>query len=470
MGIITLYPAEQAEYNVGEDKWHEFPVESTATKDKWTSPYATKIGNDATSIHARDISSEIAYKFDVTQLIGQNVTNVRLNFSFTAPTNPGTNITQYYQCKYRETDPTNYSIDSWDGPNYTSYGYPSSSFSFDVSINETISTSPIYFTLTFAQGGQNVPYSLGSILLVSAAFTYDESGPGPSYDPPVVSLPSYAPINPSSIDSALESIWIAGVTNAKVIVAVEADTGLSIQSVSYTYSGHAEPVTMTLQDGFYVGTTPTAVTQQGMLFNITAIDSAGNTTLKENVPLSVTPQPYTDPSFSVCEVQRCDASGTADDAGEYYKIRIRTNVSELLDENGTDRNGIASGYPLCGVLNASGGLAHQHTLSDVTTWQERWTAGNPELGDPDGIYTIVVRIKDKVGHEGEKRVSINGQLLDIVMYRDTQYNKTHLGVGMKPDTSKGNGNTTVQLPVGAKIIVGGVDITAKLRELISGDW
>lgn len=307
--------------------------------------------------------------------------------------------------------------------------------------------------------------TLGYYRPVNVIFTYEDSepGPGPGVDPPTVSTPVFTIATPQEVDpdyaADLAGIWISGVSKAVVSAAVESETDNT--SVSFTYSGHTEPVQMTLQGGFYVATTPTAVTQ-GMTFTVTA--NAGGLTGSSDPTTLNGVQAYSAPSVNVDDIFRCYWSGERADGGECYKLKISTNVSSLQDENYQEQNGIT--VLEVGILNASGNVVHLHNLSNNNNWQGPFA----DLDDEDAIYTIVVRIKDKVGRESETRVSINGKLLDIVMYRDTEYNKTHLGVGMKPDVSKGNGNATIQLPAGARIIVGNVDITDWLREQIGGTW
>ena len=294
----------------------------------------------------------------------------------------------------------------------------------------------------------------------TVTYTIPEPTPGPGGNPPVVGTPTFSLTQPTAqLATDFPNTWISGISKCTVRAAVTADG--TISRVYFTY-GNSGQVTMTLENGVYVGTTPGGV-MDGTLFTVTAI--SGGLTGSNSATLTGV-EPYSPPSVQIVGLKRVYIDGDViieDDGGNVCEIMISPEISSLNEGNS-----------IISITAAIDGISGEFPLDkNNSNYQkiEDEDEGEPvDLSDPNKVYVITVTILDKVGRTGESRASVNGKLRDIVMKRDTTNNVTHLGVGMTPDVNAAGAYTSIQLPAGAKIIVGGRDITAWLRAQIGDIW
>lgn len=286
----------------------------------------------------------------------------------------------------------------------------------------------------------------------TVTYTVPEPTPGPGGNPPVVGTPTFTLTQPTAqLATDFPNTWISGISKCTVRAAVTADG--TISRVYFTY-GNSGQVTMTPENGVYVGTTPGGVTD-GTVFTVTAI--SGGLTGSNSATLTGV-EPYASPTVQIVGLKRYYPNGEPrDGGGSWGYIAIERMISSVNEENSivsilAKIDGISGDIPL--ELNVEGAY-------------RKFTEA---LSDPDKVYVVTVTILDKVGRTGESRASVNGKLRDIVMKRDTVNNVTHLGVGMTPDLTAAGAYTSIQLPAGAKIIVGGRDITEWLRQQIGDTW
>ena len=232
------------------------------------------------------------------------------------------------------------------------------------------------------------------------------------------------------------STWIAGYSKAKVAVSVTLPTNATVSSVKLSYpSGSTVTMSYNSSTGKYEGTTAAALTANTTL-TVTVTDirglSASSTVTVSNVT------PYSNPYISLQSLFRCDAGGVAADGGAYYSIKLIANYYTNLSGNDIT------------LLTAK---IKNGTANSISSNVTSILSG---LTNPDSAYTIVVSIQDKVSGVITREFPLAGAHHDFQLLYSGGY--THLGIGMAPASTL-NGSAlscdTIQLPSGAKIIIGG---------------
>lgn len=267
-------------------------------------------------------------------------------------------------------------------------------------------------------------------------------------DPPTVGSVSVSPIN-SGLDADFASTAIAGISRCRVQASVSKGTN-NISRVYLTYPEYSGSIAMTLSGGYYVGETTLALSQS-TTFTVTAVDTEG---YYDSDTTSISVEPYAAPTIRVNTLIRCDASGAEDGSGTYFLINAAASCSSV-----DGKNYIVSNSFTARVKNSSNYVQvtnNENTRSNVG-----------ELVNEDAVYVIVVAVTDHVGSTSSVEIGLAGKLRDVVFKRDTTHNTAHVGIGMSP---AGGDETSIQLPPGGKIIIGGQDITAWLRSQIGGSW
>ena len=239
--------------------------------------------------------------------------------------------------------------------------------------------------------------------------------------------------------SAYSSTWIAGFSKAKIAAAVTPQAGATLSSVKLSYGGTTVNMTYNSSTQKYEATTA-APLAGNTAFTITATDSralVGTNTLEvKNVV------PYTKPSIALQSLYRTDSpSGQTEvEGGEYYAIQVKATVYTRLSNNRIE-------LLTAGIKNG--------TATNITDNVKAWLGG---LTNPDGVYTIVVSIQDRISEVITREFLVSGAHHDFMLLRANGY--THLGIGMAPSATI-NGVPlncdTIQLPSGAKILIGGVE-------------
>jgi hypothetical protein len=136
-----------------------------------------------------------------------------------------------------------------------------------------------------------------------------------------------------TIDSVSVSEGTEGLAN-QFGCYVQGKSTLNVKvSASGAYESTIKSYSSKLQKVTYTGKsfTTNALTASDVLdLVVTVTDSRGRTAKKA---VSVTVVAYSAPSITAFSVQRCDASGTADDSGDYAKITYSYAVSSVSKKN-----------------------------------------------------------------------------------------------------------------------------------------
>ena len=230
--------------------------------------------------------------------------------------------------------------------------------------------------------------------------------------------------------------WIAGYSKARVAVSVTLPTGAAVSSVKLSYpSGSTVTMSYNSSTGKYEGTTAAALTANTTL-TVTVTDVRGLSASRTVTVSDVTP--YSNPYISLQSLFRCDSGGAAADGGEYYSIKVVANYYTNLSGNEIT------------LLTAK---VKNGTASSISSNVTSILSG---LTNPDSAYTIVVSVQDKVSNVITREFPLAGAHHDFQLLYAGGH--THFGVGMAPASTL-NGAAlscdTIQLPSGAKIIIGG---------------
>lgn len=461
MGTVTLYPDYYA-------KRYNSSTTNNDYENGWYSPYRVGEGGleRAPWQNISDVDKEIyttiarhdfmlAFRFPAAQLQGKRLTKTSLSLQYEMPGNVligeehvslGLQIDTYIN-----DNPINHTfddvIDAADRDFHEDW--PPSSFTVENSYTTDSQFNSSYIYVTLRGWIDRASTELGSFTCVSATFTYQDAQP-----PSVYSITTEIS-QPSGLPSKFSGYGIAGVSKCQVTAVVTADADRAISSVYFRYTDYAgttRTVSMSKSGSRYVGTTPTAVAAGSTVFTVTAVDSAGESGSGNGTLSGV--YAYSGPIVSVTGLQRVNSSSVETDTGQYYRIKVSESHSSI---NGQNTVRITTGVK---------GSSTRQTISAGS-----WTRSNSAvLTNEDLVYVITVIITDDVGNSQTVEASVNGRLRDFVMKRNVSAKSSHFAVGMTPDENQGSGVSSIQLPPGGKIIIGGQDITAWLRSQIGGNW
>ena len=296
---------------------------------------------------------------------------------------------------------------------------------------------------------------LGS--LTSASFTLEaETGGGAERDTlvisvraseqmlsPVIGTLTLTPVQPENVPARWAEDYIASVTGARLTATVRVhasntgDTRVVLSWPGGTY------ITRFYPGREFTVTLDTPPVTEDTSFTLTAADSNGRQTSAVKVLRGVLP--YTPPTVTLRELGRCDAEGTLAEGGAYYRIRVEAGICTELEGNSLKKlTAAANGSPESplesGVIAILGG-----SLS------------------PNLAYTVTVVVQDQLSGEIRRSFRLAGRLRDFVLKRGQ--GGTHLGIGMTPALPPTN-ISTLQLPAGAKLLIGGEDVLGEIRALL----
>lgn len=403
----------------------------------------------------------LAFRFPAAQLQGKRLTKTSISLQYEAPDNFDYIMSEYdvvglQIATYINDDPINYTFDDViDAAHKEFIGtYPPSSFTVEASYttDSQFNSSYIYVTLRgwISSQGRDINDRLGSFVCASATFTFkDDEAPS------IYSITTEIS-QPSGLPSKFSGYGIAGVSKCLVRAVVRADRAISSVYFRYTdYTGTTRTVSMSRLPNIvdeYEGTTPTAVAAGSTVFTVTAVDSAGESGSGNGTLSGV--YAYSSPSVSVAGLQRVNSSSVETETGQYYRIKVSESHSSINGQN---------------TVSITAGVKGSSTRQTISAGS--WTRSNSAvLTNEDLVYVITVIITDDVGNSQTVEASVNGRLRDFVMKRNVSAKSSHFAVGMTPDANQGSGVSSIQLPANAKIIIGGQDITAWLRNQIGGSW
>ena len=254
---------------------------------------------------------------------------------------------------------------------------------------------------------------------------------------PVVGTPTVTLVQASSA-SDFPSTYIANISKAKVEAAVTLPTDAVIDSVVLSFTGGSN-VTMTLNSGTgkYEATTAGPLTGD-TTFLVTAADKRG---LSGSNTASVTGvMPYTPPSVVYDEeyTYRCDALGAKTAGGAYYRVKVAAVYDTGLSGNAVTK------------LNVK--LKNDSSTTNLTSGVQSSAIGGSL--DAKTAYIIVVTVKDKISGDITRELKLPGMQRNLVIKRSAD--GTYVGVGMAPAHS--SGGSTIELPSGGKIYIGGTEL------------
>ena len=232
--------------------------------------------------------------------------------------------------------------------------------------------------------------------------------------------------------SAFPNTYIAGISKAKVSVAVSAPTNAAITSVVLSYPGGSN-VTASYNSSTskYEATTAAPVTAD-TTFTMTATDQRG---LTNSASVSITGVvAYTLPSVTVNIAYRCDADGNRTNSGEYYRLRVTATYYTGLSGNSLKK--LTAGIKNGTKYNITSGSTYK--LSGLT--------------NPKSSYTILITVQDQISEEITKEITLEGMLRNLVTTRSDD--GTYFGVGTTP--SRTSGASAAELPLAGDFLLGGI--------------
>lgn len=256
---------------------------------------------------------------------------------------------------------------------------------------------------------------------------------------PVVSTPTATIVQGESAASAFPSTYIAGISKVKVAAAVTFPTNSGAYTVKLSYPGGTE-VSMAYNSStqMYEGTTAAPITSN-TVFLVTATDRRG---LVGTKTVSVTGVvPYTKPSIAIAAslTYRCNASGTQESGGQYYRVKATYTVYSTSSFNNP-------------VKQFNVRVEGSSTKTNLTSGQQ--SAAIDGNFNPNYSYTIIITVEDQISGEITKEVTFEGKLRNMVWKRSAE--GTYVGVGKTPEAS--SGGSTIELPRDGEVFIGGLSL------------
>lgn len=233
-----------------------------------------------------------------------------------------------------------------------------------------------------------------------------------------------AVLNPAS--AAGFTNFIAGVSRARVSFAADkidlsACAGAAIAAYRVSVKGRTISAAS--------GTVDTGVLTGDCTLLCTVVDTRGR---EDSVGIGVTMLPYVPPFLSDIAAARCNADGTDDERGAYYKLRAGLGYTALGGANSAAVS--VSIQPTGGAWGAETALGG----FESGKWSNKWSAPAVLGGDLTGDgYTLRLRVTDAVGSASVYTVRLYSQQWAM------KFNArgTAVGFGMAPTAEN-----AVQLP------------------------
>lgn len=282
---------------------------------------------------------------------------------------------------------------------------------------------------------------------------------------PTVGTPTATIVQGPTVDSSLASVYIAGISKAKIAAEVSAGSGSSISTVRLTYGNNSQTMSYNSSTQKYEATTSNPITGN-TTFTVTATDTRG---LTGSSTVSLTGvKSWTEPAITIdtSKTYRCNSSGTKTEGGAYVRAKVTFNYT-----TGISGNGVRDLYFY---------VKEEGERTDWTLTSGTQSAAKPLTNPrPNETITVVVKGRDKVGGYVTRELQLSGAHRDFAManYQSSNAGRrvTALGIGMTPDTSTAalTYGDTVQMPADGRFTVGGKEIQnfigANIRREVTGD-
>lgn len=257
---------------------------------------------------------------------------------------------------------------------------------------------------------------------------------------PIVGTPTVSIVQAASA-SDFPNTYLANISSAKVTASVDLPTDAIIGSVVLSFPGGTS-VNMTYNSstGKYEGTTAAPITGD-TTFTVTATDMRGMT--GSNTASISGVVPYSLPSAVIDEAYtyRCDVSGAKLSGGTYYRVKATASYYTALNGNSLQKFTVKIKGTSTETALSSG--VQSAPISGMTNAKQS--------------YTVVVTVQDRISGEITRELKLDGMLRDFVMKRSANgLEGPFIGIGMTPEHS--SGAPTIELPSGAKIYIGGVEL------------
>jgi predicted RNA-binding protein with TRAM domain len=256
---------------------------------------------------------------------------------------------------------------------------------------------------------------------------------------PTVGSVSLSPVQPEGLSPDFAGRYIAGITAVRVRTSVSVDASAAgTHTLRLTWPG-SPGVTRRFTGTSYTLDEQTPPVTEDTVFTVTVTDSLGGTGSGSAALNDVLP--YVPPSAEIQELGRCDAQGTLQEGGAYYRINAIARIYTELEGNAVTK--------LTACLNG------QSTPDNLTSGVTGILGGSM---DAAAAYTVTVTIQDRVTGEQRREYRLAGLLRDFVLKRCGH--TSHLGVGCTPIPPQSG--SSIQLPAGGSILIGGQDVIAAL--------
>ena len=256
---------------------------------------------------------------------------------------------------------------------------------------------------------------------------------------PSVGSVSLSPVQPEGLSPDFAGRYIAGITAARVLATVSVDSlATGTHTLRLSWPGSAGITRSFTGSSYTLDAQTTPVTENGSV-TVTVTDSlsgtgSGSAALNEVLP-------YVPPSAEIQELGRCDAQGALQEGGAYYRINAIARIYTELEGNAVTK--------LTACLNG------QSTPDDLTSGVTGILGGDM---DAVAAYTVTVTVQDRVTGEQRREFRLAGLLRDFVLKR--YGHSSHLGIGCTPAPPQSG--SSIQLPAGGSLIIGGQDVIAAL--------
>lgn len=292
---------------------------------------------------------------------------------------------------------------SWSGAS-TSLPCPGSWFeaagqteSGDLAVNVTVTGAPqaLSGSLTLHPGGDMAPHST-----------------------PLTA----SPVQPET--AADFSVFIAGITSARVSLEAEGKYGAWIQSVVLIWGGQRGRMVYDADARRYEVVIGPLTRNEELTATVT--DSRGLTC---STSLTIPVQSYSTPGLTVGELYRCDALGAEENGGAYLRLRATATITPL------EGNRVKRLMAECGGVSAA-----------LTSGELTGAICGPL--ESDRSYLLTVTLQDAISEPIVRQYLIKSALRDLVLIHSGD--GAHLGVGKAPEQRSGS---TIELPGGGRLVI-----------------
>ena len=260
----------------------------------------------------------------------------------------------------------------------------------------------------------------------------------PASRPSIGSI-TLSPVQPEGLSPDFAGRYIAGITAVRVRTSVSVDSSATgTNTVRLSWPGSAG-ITRSFTGTSYTLDEQTPPVTENTVFTVSVTDSLGGSSSANASVSNVIP--YVPPSAELQELGRCDAQGTLQDGGAYYRINATAQIYTDLPDNAITK------FTAC--------LNGQSTPDDLTSGVTSILGGGMDAAT---AYTVTVTVQDRVSGEQRREFRLAGLLRDFVLKR--YGHSSHLGIGCTPAPTQSG--CSIQLPAGGSLIIGGQDVIAAL--------